>query len=230
MSDTRDLRSNDDARLMCLLLLDSSQSMAGAPCLEINEDLQSLEEHIKSDVSARRHLDVAVITFGNDTVSELHDFVTAAEFSAPQLHPLGAGPLGEAVKAGLNMIHKRKLQLREQQRDYYRPWVYLLTATVPILDTDSENAFREAQYEMDKNALAFVVRALGGADTQMFHKFNPYICEHTRPFYRAWVERDTPGIEDSLPTMGFPCPENVVGAPATTPRRLRRRKLFDYWK
>jgi len=55
---------NPEPRCPVVLLLDTSQSMQGAPINELNEGLHTFEQVLKGDILASLRVEVAIITFG----------------------------------------------------------------------------------------------------------------------------------------------------------------------
>ena len=60
---------NPEPRCACLLLLDTSGSMGGAPIRELNAGLQALREELSHDSLAMKRVEIAVVTFGPDRKS-----------------------------------------------------------------------------------------------------------------------------------------------------------------
>ena len=151
--DQSEFAENPEPRVPCVLLLDTSGSMAtivgdpgeltGQTVMQdgnlynvasggttridlLNEGLVTLKEALASDSLASRRAEIAIVTFGG-TVTTVQDFVTAETFEPPRLHASGNTPMGQAILAGLDMITKRKSTYRSAGVSYYRPWIFLIT-------------------------------------------------------------------------------------------------------
>src|SRR5437899_7774899 len=88
---------NPDPRCACILLLDTSASMAGKRISELNEGLRTFEEELRQDLLASRRVEVGIVTFGDGGVNKIQDFVTAAKFTAPLLSSGGYTPIGRVI-------------------------------------------------------------------------------------------------------------------------------------
>jgi uncharacterized protein YegL len=127
---SREFASNPDPRCPCVLLLDNSSSMAGAPLASLNEGLRTLREELSKDPLARQRVEVAVVTFGSP-VHVVQPFVTVERFLPPTLCPQGQTPLGTGVLQGLDLLEARKAQYRAHGIAYSRPWLLLVTDGMP---------------------------------------------------------------------------------------------------
>ena len=154
--------TNPEPRCACVLLLDVSGSMTGAPVNALNEGLRAFATDVAGDPLARQRVEVAMVTFGEGGVQTRQEFVTAGEYTPVTLTAGGATPMGEAIERGLDLVEDRKAQYRANGIAYYRPWVFLITDGQP---TDQwENAARRVHEAEEANALAFFGVGVQGAD------------------------------------------------------------------
>ena len=121
---------NPEPRCPCVLLLDTSGSMQGAPINALNEGLRTFKDDLIKNSLASRRVEVAVVTFDCD-INVVQDFVTADLFEPPTLTAQGLTHIGAAVHKALDLIQTRKAQYRANGVAYYRPWIFMITDGEP---------------------------------------------------------------------------------------------------
>ncbi|RXK87297.1 vWA domain-containing protein [Filimonas effusa] len=120
---------NPEPRCPCVLLLDTSGSMEGAPIWQLNQGIQTFKEELENDPLAAKRVEVAVVTFGPVQVAS--DFVTVSNFFPRQLHTTGDTPMGEAITLAIDMVKRRKQTYKDNGVAYYKPWIVLITDGAP---------------------------------------------------------------------------------------------------
>jgi uncharacterized protein YegL len=197
-----DLVSNPEPRCPCLLLLDTSGSMSGAPIAELNAGLQAFKHALQSDELAMQRVELAVITFGGlvETHAEFH---TSGGFEPPQLHASGDTPMGAAITQGLDLLEARKSVYKQAGISHFRPWVFLITDGGP---TDSWHlAAQRARAGEQRKSFAFFGVGVSGADMATLAR----ICAPERPPLRLqglqfrelfqWLSNSLGGVAKSRP-------------------------------
>jgi uncharacterized protein YegL len=121
---------NPEPRCPCVLLLDTSGSMQGAPVAALNEGLRVFKNDLSKDPVASRRVEVAVVSF-DSAVTVVQDFVTADQFQPPTLTAQGVTYMGEAIQKALDLVQARKEQYKSSGIAYYRPWIFMITDGEP---------------------------------------------------------------------------------------------------
>jgi uncharacterized protein YegL len=130
LEESVEFAENPEPRCPCVLLLDTSGSMQGAPLAALNEGLRAFKSDLSQDPLASRRVEVAVVTFNND-VQVAEDFTTADSFNAPMLSAGGQTYMGTGINKALDLLQARKAQYRANGISYYRPWVFMITDGEP---------------------------------------------------------------------------------------------------
>lgn len=147
---------NPESRCPCVLLLDVSGSMKGAPIDALNQGIQAFKEDLSKDTVASNRVEVALVAFDNEVVVH-NDFCTIDNFNPPKLKDGGATHMGSAVIKALDMIEARKALYKENGISYYRPWVFLITDGAPYGEdaTIFEEAVRRVHDDEQNKRVAF---------------------------------------------------------------------------
>lgn len=188
------LKINREPRCPCVLLLDTSGSMAeivanagqdtgetmqqdgktyrvvsgGTTRIDLlNEGLRSYHGDLMSDSLAAQRVEVSVITFGG-SVQMIVPFVTASEFAPPTLVANGETPMGASILQAIEAVAERKRLYQQNALHYYRPWIFFITDGEP---TDAWQAAAEKVREGEKNkAFAFFAVGVEGANFDILRK------------------------------------------------------------
>ena len=108
---------NPEQRCPCILLLDTSSSMSGAPIQQLKDALLFFKEELYADAMAAKRVELAVVTFGPVNVQT--DFTTADGYFPEVLEASGVTPMGEAVERALDLLRERNSPV---WTEYLRGW------------------------------------------------------------------------------------------------------------
>ena len=139
---------NPEQRCPCILLLDVSGSMGGAPIKALNDGLRIFRDDLNKDGLTKKRVEVAIVTFESE-VKVVQDFVTADKFQPPTLKVGGATYMGAGIDKALDILQARKASYKANGIKYYRPWVFMITDGEP---SDNEVVNRAAQRIRDEEA------------------------------------------------------------------------------
>ncbi|WP_414624737.1 vWA domain-containing protein [Calothrix sp. CCY 0018] len=151
-----DFAENPEPRCPCVLLLDTSGSMQGAPIEALNQGLLSFKDELTKNPLASRRVEVSIVTFDSN-INVVQDFVTADQFTPPILTAQGLTTMGAGIHKSLDLIQERKAQYRSNGVAYYRPWIFMITDGEPQgeLDEAIEQASRRLQGDETSKRVAF---------------------------------------------------------------------------
>ena len=135
LEDAIEFAENPEPRCACVLLLDTSGSMKGAPINALNEGLRIFRDELNKDSLAQKRVEVSIVTFDSH-VNIVQDFVIADQFVPPTLKVQGRTHMGAAINEALEMLQNRKAQYRANGVSYYRPWVFMITDGEPQGESD----------------------------------------------------------------------------------------------
>jgi len=157
---------NPEPRCPCVLLLDTSGSMKGAPIAALNEGIKSFKQDLIKDTLASKRVEVAVVTFDSNVVVA-QDFVTADQFDPPTLNAQGYTHTGAAIHQAPDMIQARKEQYRANGIVYYRPWVFMITDGEPQGEPDDVVKIAADRIKEDEESKRVVFFAVGVENANM---------------------------------------------------------------
>ena len=198
---------NPEPRCPCILLLDTSSSMAGAPIAAMNAGLLDFKKEIAKDELAALRVEVAIVTFGPVIVKQ--PFVSITQFVPPILAAEGSTPLGPAINKAMELIDERKKIYRSKGISFYRPWIFLITDGAPDVNDVVWPAAAKRVKELEaEKRVAFFSVGVEGADMEKLKMVS------TRPPLRlkglqfkdmfVWLSSSLSKVSHSKPTEDVP--------------------------
>ena len=195
---------NPEPRCPCVLLLDVSGSMAGAPISELNSGLTLFRDELCADTLAMKRVEVGVVTFGPVRIEM--PFTGAEAFLAPHLQSQGDTPMGAAILQAIELLDNRKSEYKANGISYYRPWIFLITDGGP---TDEWRSAAAAVKEGEgSKKFAFFAVGVKGANMDVLRQISvrePLSLEGLR--FRdmfKWLSSSLKSVSQSTPGTEVP--------------------------
>lgn len=166
---TNDFAENPSERCPCLLLLDTSGSMAGRPIDELNAGLAAYRQEVLADETASLRVEIALVSFGG-VPTLVSDFTTVHAFNPPTLSPSGNTPMGAGINMAIDLLNARKQIYKTNKINYYRPWLFLITDGEPDPNDDWQSAARRVREGEEMRAFAFFGVGVQGANMEILRQ------------------------------------------------------------
>ncbi len=208
---------NPENRCPCVLVLDVSSSMGGAPIRELQQGLKQYTDELLSDSIARKRVEVAIITFGDSVRTEV-PFSTADSLLLPQLNANGVTPMAGALLESVRLVEERKAEYRSHGVQFYRPWIILITDGAP---TDGDSLWATAVAELkrvtDQKGCTLFVVGVTGADFNKLSELpamnGPQKLDGTRfKDMFLWLSQSQKAVSRSSPgdQIALPAPQWTI--------------------
>jgi uncharacterized protein YegL len=197
---------NPEPRCPCVLVLDKSGSMRGAPIAELNQGLVAFRDELTADSLAAKRVEVAIVSFGPVTVD--NGFIAVDQFAPPRLEASADTPMGAAIERALDLLDERKEIYRRNGVSYYRPWVFLITDGAPT-DAWTRAASRVREGEA-KHSFVFFSVGVDGANLETLAQIStrsPVMLSGLR--FRElfqWLSKSLKSVSHSVPGDKVPLP------------------------
>jgi uncharacterized protein YegL len=165
LQDVVDFADNPEPRCPCVLLVDTSGSMAGERIDALNAGLDTFRDDLLSDTLASRRIEIAIVTFSSGA-NVVQDFVTVDRFDPPQLQASGQTHMAAGIAQALKLVDNRKSVYKENGISYYRPWIFMVTDGQPEGESD-DVVLRAAQQIKERESskkVAFFAVGVEGAN------------------------------------------------------------------
>lgn len=167
---------NYEQKCLCVLVLDTSGSMAGESIKQLNKGLQEFYQAVEEDMTAANRLEISIITFGS-TIKCIQEPALIDNFDMPTLRTSGTTKLVDAVRMAMESIENRKRWYKETGQPYYRPIMVLITDGEPDYDQDVDGLSIEIDDAVNNKRFTFF--GLGVKDYN--HKKLAQICPVLTP-------------------------------------------------
>ena len=144
-----------ERRLPVYLLLDTSDSMTGAPIEALRRGVEQFKLELQGDTFALETVSVGVITFGGRAEFVTKGLVPFSQFVPPSLTAGGQTPLGQALWLLIESLdNDLRRPVKGGPKADWRPLVFILTDGEP---TDDWQEPRENILQRDRSKVRKVI-------------------------------------------------------------------------
>lgn len=214
----------NEAHMACLLLVDTSGSMAGDPIQELNAGIKRFIEQVGKDSITRKVLDLAIVAF-DTTVRTVVPFTPIQQVEPVQLEASGGTDMAGGLREAIAMIDERYRVYMRTGTQPYCPWIVMITDGYPNgYDPSNESVSGELQELIDqiqrmddKDKMRLWSLAVSGADTKLLNRIGHgkrvlILRDYNFESFFDWVHKSMRAISISSPgerPQGQDLPVNV---------------------
>lgn len=149
---------NYEEKCLCVLVLDTSGSMGGAPIKQLNEGMQQFKNDILADFVASQRLEICIVTF-DSTIRCLQEPSLIQQTAMPHLTTSGSTKLVDGMRLAMQKVEERKQWYKATGQSYYRPFLVLITDGEPDANQDVVSLTQEIKLGFD--AKQFIMWSVG---------------------------------------------------------------------
>ena len=143
--------SPNEPHLACVLLLDTSGSMAGDSIDSLNKAINDFKKKTAMDEFAQKRVDIAVIEF-NDTARLVQDFTPLPQFQPINLTAGGLTAMGEGINLAIDKVKERNRLYNDMGTPCFTSWIFMISDRAT---TDGLSARQRIIEEENKKRLKF---------------------------------------------------------------------------
>ena len=144
-----------EPHMACVLLLETSSSMIGAPIASLNKAINDFKEQTSMDDLAQKRVDIAIIEF-NDTARVVQDFTPLSQMQPVTLSATGCTAMGAGINLAIDKVKERNRFYSDMGTPCFKPWIFMITDGAPtddisaarqrILDEESKGAHGKLKF------------------------------------------------------------------------------------
>jgi uncharacterized protein YegL len=128
-----------EPHMACVLLLDISSSMEGAPIQSLNEAIAKFKQQVCQDPLARKRVEVAIVTFETH-VEIVSDFMPIDQMPTINLQAGGQTHMAEAIQVAIDLVKKRTREYQGVGVPCFKPWIFMITDGVSMSSAEAMEA------------------------------------------------------------------------------------------
>ena len=202
----------NEPHMACLLLLDTSGSMTGAPIEQLNNALNQFKLEVCEDNMTRDILDIAIVEFNTD-VRVVQPFVPIEYMEPVQLQAGGETNMAPAIQLAIDMVSERSRFYRRSGTEPYKPWIIMISDGFGGDISGIAETIRGLEAD---NKIKFFSLGVEGYDSKTLHQLSGEKVMKLRGYdftsFFNWVNKSMRSVSLSSPgerPKGVPLPENV---------------------
>ena len=189
----------NEHHMALVFVLDTSDSMYGAPINELNKGLNLFKEQVCKDSHTRKVLDVAIVEFNTD-FSVPQDFTPVEYMDTIELTTKGLTYYTDPIREAIQMVSERSKFYKNTGTEPYKPWIIFVTDGAPMDDiTDVAREIKELQ---DADKLRFISLGVEGYDSKVLHTLSDAVFRLEGKDFTSffnWVSKSMRAVSVSVP-------------------------------
>jgi len=130
-----------EPHLACVLLLDTSASMAGEAIESLNQSINDFKAQTSMDAMAMKRVDVCIIEF-NDIARVVQEFSPISHIRPVRLVADGSTAMGAGINLALDKVKERNRLYASLGTPCFKPWIFMITDGEPY--GEDEVVFKNA--------------------------------------------------------------------------------------
>lgn len=171
------IESLNEPHLACVLLLDTSGSMAGEPIDSLNKAINRFKQEIAMDELAQKRVDIAIVEFNTD-VRVVQPFTPICRMEPIQLEATGCTSMARGIETAIDLVKERNRFYDSMGTPCFRPWIFMITDGYST--EDMENAIARVKLEESKGThgkLKFFTLGVSGYDKDTMFRLTNRVME-----------------------------------------------------
>ena len=175
--DNMPVESLNEPHLACVLLVDTSGSMAGAPIESLNNAINRFKQETAMDELAQKRVDIAIVEFNSD-VRVVQPFMPINRMEPIVLEATGCTSMAQGIEKAIDLVKERNRLYNSAGTPFFRPWIFMITDGYPT--ENMENAITRVKLEESKGAhgkLKFFALGVGDYDKETMFRLTNRVME-----------------------------------------------------
>lgn len=167
----------NEPHLACVLLLDTSGSMAGEAIESLNRGVSTFIEQTSMDEMAKKRVDVAIISFDDEPRVEM-EFTPISQMQPVHLTAGGCTAMGAAINMAIDKVKERNRFYMSLGTQVYKPWIFMITDGAPTDDImAAAQRIREEESKGKSGKLKFFALGIRGYDKETLFRLTNRVME-----------------------------------------------------